>query len=147
MIVVWLDPGLLTGMCVYDLTGDFLVHLDEHNSYNTGQLIEYAGAGQRASVGWESYTIMKGPQTQAPWSLEVIGMAKYLCARHGHEVLPEAAPKAREVCTTSMLRKMGWYSQVKGKKDALSSAQHMVAWMIRTGTVPDRYKDAIFGDL
>lgn len=161
MIVLWFDPGLLTGVTAYDLTNDKLILCDEFDYIHTGGTLDLDIASPISSfvetmlaidtsatwVGWESYRIMKGAQSQAPWSLEVIGMLKYLCAREGYSVLPEAAPSDRNVCTPAMLKAMGWYDHCKGKKDALSSAQHMVAWMLRENKLPDKYKEAIYGPL
>lgn len=147
MIVTWLDPGLLTGVCVYDFDASSLVMLNEFEYKNTGEALEQLRAYDGVVVGWEAYTILKGAQTQAPWSLEVIGMARYLCAKHGYTVLPPADPNARKVCTTNMLRGIGWYPKVKGKKDALSAAQHMVSWMIRTNHLPKEFEETIYGSL
>jgi hypothetical protein len=101
----------------------------------------------RVQVGWETYRIMKGPQTQAPYSLEVIGALKYMCLRHGYKILEPAAPAERLVCTPKMLKDIGWYDKIKGKKDAKSAAQHCIAWWLRTNTLPECYHEAIYGPL
>lgn len=162
MITLWFDPGLLTGVCAVDPeTGD-LLYLDEHDLLRTGQLLDpgmqlfdgpepllthlwlISGGVQ---VGWEKYAILKGPQTQAPWSLEAIGMIRYQCQKYGYKILEPAEPLQRKVCTAKMLKDIGWYPKVKGKKDALSAAQHCVAWWLRTDTLPEQYCDAIYGPL
>src|ERR1700722_3515069 len=161
MLTLWFDPGLLTGVCAVDSgTGD-LLYLDEHDLLRTGQMLEWGVQtfhGPKplidgmtlltgVQVGWESYRIMKGPQTQAPWSLEVIGALKYQALKHGYKILEPAAPAERLVCTPKMLKDIGWYPKVKGKKDALSAAQHTVAWWLRTDTLPEQYTEAIYGPL
>lgn len=160
MLAIWLDPGLLTGVCAVDAESGDLLYLDEHDLLRTGQLLEpdiqtfhgpepLIGAWNRhaVSVGWETYCKLQGPQTPAPWSLEVIGAARYLCLKYGYTILDPQAPKVREVCTDRMLRDIGWYGKIKGKKDAKSAAQHTVAWWLKTNTLPERYHDAIYGPL
>lgn len=162
MIAIWFDPGLLTGVCAVNAKTGEVLYLDEHDLLNTGQLLEpgvqtFYGSPPLldalhlltgvVSVGWETYTILKGAQSQAPWSLEVIGMIKYQCAKYGYTVLKPASPAQREVCSVSILKAIGWYPRVKGKKDALSAAQHTVAWWLRTDTLPEQYHDAIYGAL
>lgn len=163
MIAAWFDPGLLTGACVYDFGRDELVLLDEFDYIRTGHVIDVADDNWLLdnyltehyelfeepviAVGWENYRIMKGPQTQAPWSLEVIGELRYLSNKYGYQVLDTAEPKAREVITGQMLKNVGWYPKVKGKKDAYSAAQHLLAWTLRENILPERFKDGIYGTL
>lgn len=157
MIAAWFDPGLLTGVCVYDFENDELILLDEFDFINTGLVLDTQERGsllskmgyfkQEIRVGWENYRIMKGPQTQAPWSLEVIGELRYLSAKYNYTVLDTAEPKAREVITGQMLKRMGWYPKVKGKKDAYSAAQHCAAWMLRENILPEKFKEPIYGTL
>lgn len=160
MIAAWFDPGLLTGVCIYDFDLDELLYLDEHDYYHTGQLIEPgiqtfngppplidAISRHYVHIGWENYRIMKGAQSQAPWSLEVIGELRYLSAKHKYKVLEPAEPSARNVITGQMLKNIGWYPKVKAKKDAYSAAQHFLAWCLREHILPDKYKDGIYGPL
>jgi hypothetical protein len=147
MLTVWLDPGLLTGVCIVDARSGDLLYLDEHDLFHTMQPLEELAGFQAVSVGWESYTILKGPQGQAPWSLEVIGAAKYVCQRNGYTVLTAAAPSARLVTKDTMLKAMGWYPKIVGKKDAKSAAMHTVAWWLRTDTLPDQYRNAVYGSI
>lgn len=158
MLTLWFDPGLLTGVCAVDsVTGDVAL-LDEFDLLRTGQVLEpgiqlFQGPRplidglHQVQVGWETYRIMKGPQTQAPYALEVIGMIKYLCMRNGYTILTEAAPAQRLICTPKMLKDIGWYEKVRGKKDAFSAAQHTISWWLRTDSLPNRYKSAIYGPL
>lgn len=167
MIAAFFDPGLLTGACVYDFSRDELVLLDEFDYINTGlvldseepgwKLEDYVvrnisldvqdNLGDNIAVGWENYRIMKGPQSQAPYSLEVIGELKYLCAKYGYTVLDTAEPMSRNVITARMIKDIGWYPFVRGKKDAFSACQHFLAWTLRENILPDKFKDGIYGGL
>lgn len=158
MITIWFDPGKLSGVCAVDTKTGQVLMLDEFDLRHTGRVLEVGmptfhgappliDAFSDVQVGWETYTIMKGPQTQAPYSLEVIGMIKYMCLRNGYSMLQPAAPNQREICSLNMLKEIGWYQQVKGRKDALSAAQHTVAWWLRTDSLPVQYHDAVYGPL
>lgn len=160
LIAAWFDPGLLTGVCVFDFQKDELLLLDEFDYIRTGEVLEpkpqtFAEPAplidvlnrDRVHVGWENYRIMKGPQSQAPYSLEVIGELKYLCAKYGYTVLDTAEPMSRNVITAKMIKDIGWYPFVKGKKDAFSACQHFLAWTLRENILPDKFKDGIYGGL
>jgi hypothetical protein len=148
MFVCWLDPGLLTGITMYNFDYNEFSYCDEHDLAWTGKVLErYREKRDDLHVGWETYTIMKGPQTQAPWSLEVIGMTKYICAKQGYTLLNPQAPKTREVVTDKMLRDLGLYDMIKGKKDAKSSLQHCIAWMIINKKLPTDWEKNVYGKL
>jgi hypothetical protein len=162
VIAAWFDPGLLTGVCAYDFEADELILLDEFDYINTGLVLDadergwllekhvvaqYGEPFPDIRVGWENYRIMKGPQSQAPWSLETIGELRYLSAKYGYTVLDTAEPSARNVITGRMLKDIGWYPKVKAKKDAYSAAQHCLAWMLRENILPDKYKEPLYGSL
>lgn len=146
MLALWYDPGLLTGVTAYDFVTDQLTYCDEHDMLRIGEHLEGLHRND-VYVGWETYTIMKGPQTQAPWSLETIGVIKYICDKYGYAKLNPQAPKVREVCTVKMLRDIGIYDMVKGKKDALSSLQHMVAYMLVHNRLPKEWEPHVYGKL
>lgn len=163
MIACFFDPGLLTGACVYDFDQDELVLLDEFDYIRTGHVLDqdnddwlledhvtqhYGVFGHPDFlVGWENYRIMKGPQSQAPYSLEVIGELKYLSDKHGYTVLKPPEPKARTVITADMIKRCGWHPQTAGKKDAFSAGQHFLAWCLRSNCLPNKYKDAVLHGL
>lgn len=161
MIVVFFDPGLLTGVCAYNFGTDRLLLLDEFDYKNTGLVLdaseygsmlyvdgyEYLMPAADVWVGWENYRIMKGPQSQSPWSLEVIGELKYLCHKYQYTVLEDADPSWRLVCTDQMIKNMGVYDRIKGKKDAKSSFQHFIAWCLRENCLPEKWKGPIYETL
>jgi hypothetical protein len=151
MITIWLDPGKLTGVATYDSdTDEFWA--DEFDYARTGKMLEtifnhHGKAGLQ--LGWESFTINEktARNSQAPWSLEVIGIARYLAWRHGVTVLQEARPGERDVITPSMLKACGVYDMLVNKKDALSASQHCVAYLLRKRELPQRFKEAILGEI
>jgi len=160
MIVAWFDPGLLSGVCVYNFYTQELELLDEFDYKNTGLVLdadEYGSllygdyevdfARGNLWVGWENYRIMKGPQTQAPWSLEVIGELKYLCHKYRYTVLEDADPSWRLVCSDQMIRNLGMYDKIKGKKDAKSALQHFVAWCLRENCLPEAWRKPVYDTL
>jgi hypothetical protein len=153
MITVWLDPGKLTGVAVYEGVADSF-YADEYDYARTGSFLENcfsASPGYEGGIrlGWESFTITAktAQNSQAPWSLEVIGIARYLAWKYDVPVLQEARPGDRDVITPNLLRACGVYGMLIGKKDALSAAQHCVAYLLRSKQLPQRFKEAILGEI
>jgi hypothetical protein len=89
-----------------------------------------------AWVGWEHYNIRpKSPPTDAHYAIEMIGVCRRVATLHRSVILPRAEQEQRKVATREMLEHLGWW--VPGKDDAQSAAQHLLAWMMRSGNLPD----------
>lgn len=153
MITVFLDPGKLTGVARYS-KGANVYRADEWDYARTGEFLEklFASAAEvhtHVQVGWESFTIteMTARNSQAPWSLEVIGIARYLAWKYDVPVLPQASPNQRNIITPAILKRVGIYDMVVGKKDALSALQHLCAWQLRNSEVPSQLKEAILEEI
>jgi hypothetical protein len=156
MIVVFLDPGLLTGVAYYDYDHGICI-ADEFDFMRTaGELeklvtLNYFATKEKMTlgIGWETFriTAKTAQNTAAPWSLEVIGMARYLAQKNRATILPPAAPGDRLVVTDQMIKDLGLYDAVRGKKDAKSALQHLIAWQLRSNKLPDAWKEPIYGPL
>lgn len=138
--VLWVDPGGMTGLATYHPQGGFWC--DELDFTTTGRVVNeithnFAG---RLLVGWERFTI--GPGTHknragdAHSAIEAIGVVRFMATIHECPLLTPAAPGDRDKATMAMLKALGWWKP--GKDDAQSAAQHLLAWMLRSGCVPDR---------
>lgn len=134
--VMWCDPGLMTGLswlwaggiCHYAAEWDFDGAADQIER-SCEQL------GPQLSVGWEAYHIRVNlPQTHAHTAIEMTGVIKRYARKHGCVLLEPADPAERKKATRAMLVQLGWW--VPGKDDAQSAAQHMLAWLMRTGNLP-----------
>lgn len=142
--VMWLDPGKTTGIASY---------LADADNFQSGQL-DFLGTCQTLErwatsryillkLGWEKYIVTGGRRTGLPeYSYEVIGVAKWMCSRYGIEPLPSVPSSARIVASHAMLKKVGWYAP--GNGHANDAAQHLLAYYLRTRTLPSQLHEKLF---
>lgn len=157
--VMWIDPGGMTGIATLLSEPSLPGFTDLAHSYprfaateltfeNACAAIEgmcgmYAG---HLAVGWERFDI--GPDTHKKTregvydALHMIGVCRYVVPRWGCRVLTPAAPADRLIATMDDLKRLGWW--VPGKDDAQSAAQHMLAWLIRTGELSPAQREALY---
>lgn len=156
MIACWLDPGLLTGVAFYDYHHK-TAYADEfdfmHTAVKLEELVRYNSIDNKESlclgIGWETFriTAKTAQNTAAPWSLEVIGMARYIAQKSRATLFSPAAPGDRLVVSDRMISDIGMYDQIRGKKDAKSALQHLVAWQLRENKLPEEWKEKVYGPL
>ena len=96
------------------------------------------------SIGWERFLITERTArlTQAPWSLEVIGMTRYIALRNGYRILTPAAPGDRDLGQVEMVDALGWCPRGM-RDDGMSACQHLLAWMLRSQSAPQYVRDMI----
>ena len=136
--VMWIDPGDMTGIA-WLLNGGTQFQADEYSFGNAAYQIEVWCAAHRAqlAIGWERYTIRRDkPQTHAYDALGIIGIARYLTAKHHCYVLPPAEQHTPKTFERKQLEAIGWW--VPGKDDAQSAANHMLRYLWRSGNLPPR---------
>lgn len=140
-IVVWLDPGKITGVAAYTTQlngGQFFAH--EYDFYTTGRALEDVCCRNRDGslwLGWETFKIFPGtPAADAHHAIEMIGVARFTAMHHGVRILTPADPDQRKVGSPAKLKALGWWKP--GMKDAQSAAQHLLAYMMRTNNLPPR---------
>lgn len=131
--VLWIDPGDMTGLAYYHPSTPAAM-IDEFPFQVACAHIETICKidRDRLLIGWERYDIDPSrPQTHAHDAIGVIGVARYFASFYGCHILPPAAPDDRKVATPKMLKHLGWWRP--GKDDAQSAAQHLLAWLLRSG--------------
>lgn len=138
--VMWIDPGGMTGIAVW-WPDPFApgVLITEADFDGAADQIEQACAfwGSGLDVGWEDFHIHpKTPARDAHLAIEMIGVARRAQRKNGCRNIGPAQPDQRKKATKAMLEAIGWW--MPGKDDAQSAAQHALAWMLRTGNVPNR---------
>lgn len=135
--VMWVDPGKATGIALWSIYIRNKFQVWELDFMGASRCIESICASYRHElwVGWEHFTI--GPRTPAAdahSAIEMIGVTRLHAMSYACTILPRAMPDERTVATAKMLIELGWW--LPGKDDAQSAAQHLLAWMLRTGKVP-----------
>ena len=136
--VLWVDPGKMTGVAWY-WAGPGGFAAGEHDFMAAGDVVENGcqAWGTYLAIGWERFAIRpKTPPDDAHHAIEMIGVCRRYALRYGCRILQPAAPGDRDVATMRMLKALGWWTP--GKDDAQSAAQHMLAWLMRTGQVPPK---------
>lgn len=134
-LVVWLDPGLTTGMAWWDPR----VEIFGSWQYEKGDLlkrIEYlvqTHEGQ-VGIGCEHYIIAgRSPGNPKP-SLEVIGAVEAGAGEGRYCLLPPMPSAARKLGSAVLLRRLGWYKP--GKDHANDAAMHLLAYLFREKRLP-----------
>lgn len=143
--VCWIDPGGTTGVSAWEPMNG--LWQNEGDFMTAGNMIEAicAGHGGLLRIGWEKFNIhSKTPAAGAHLAIEMIGVTRRCAMKYGAMILPLANQNDRNTASPEMLKAMGWW--LPGAKDAQSSTQHLVAYMLRAGCVPDR-EEAIIRDL
>lgn len=130
------DPGLTTGWAVMDRTTG-VVHCGEDDFDAFCALADsWLGTwGGDVHVCGERFTInvATASKTQAPWSLEVIGVVRYLCRKHGcGDLVLQSPSDAKRLVTNAHIRQLGWWKKgTKGHdKDAL---RHLAVQLLKLG--------------
>lgn len=131
-LIVWADPGLITGLAHYDRatrtfgSGQYdkpalLARLEELN----------AAAGDRmVLLGWEAYLKTGGPQAgTSEYSEEVIGALKDFARTFYVRTLTPQPSSARKLGGKVFLRRLGWYKS--GQVHANDASMHLLADLMR----------------
>lgn len=123
--VLGVDPGKKTGVALFDLFFETMVDGWEVLDDKLGFLLEETIDKYRPAVVSEAFVINSATvrNTQAPWSLEGIGIARYLSRKYGvhFEVQPQSS--AKRFATNERLHALGWYVPGRGH---LADAQRQV---------------------
>ena len=135
-VVLWLDPGGMTGFAALISSRDYWA--DEFAWEGacdrlTGWANYYHGM---LHIGYEKFTILPGTHklSAQPEAYEFPGVIKHIARQFGCHLLPPAMPRERELATPAMLQTLGWW--VPGKNDAQSAAQHLLAFLLRENCLP-----------
>jgi hypothetical protein len=87
--------------------------------------------GPNLWVGWELYIVTQGGgKVGTPkYSLETIGMLKWICHSHDVTVLKAMPSASRKLGDEVKLKRLGW--RKPGKVHANDAAMHLLAWHLR----------------
>lgn len=145
-LVMWFDPGLTTGWA----------YLENDVSFNSGQCqFEDVGSmlttwaeslGPSLWVGWELYNVTQGGgKSGTPkYSLETIGMLRWICHANDVTMLRPVPSASRKLGDEIKLKKLGW--RKPGAVHANDAAMHLLAWHLREGRLPRHLLDLVLSD-
>jgi hypothetical protein len=128
-----IDPGLATGVCLIDL-------LDPENPVKVwsaevsttefyGNIAELV-AQKETHVVIEDFkiTVETGKLSDAPWSLNLIGVVQYLCYLNG-KVLDLQLPSQKPFADNDKLRAVDFW-HVGGEGHANDALRHAMVWIV-----------------
>lgn len=136
LCVMWFDPGRTTGYAALYAGERFASN--ELSPRATAAFADVAARafGPHLWLGWERYVVTQGGGRagRPEHALEVIGVLRATCERHGVTMLQPAAAGTRVIATSDMLRRLGWYRP--GRGHANDAACHLLAWALRARALP-----------
>lgn len=133
------DPGLATGWCwisvVKGSTPEFIV-TGESEPMPFLSLAE--GFIERVdAVVCESFIItpQTGKNSQAPWSLELIGALRWLCHKESVPFVLQSPADAKSFANDARLERIGW--KRTATDHGRDAQRHAVLWLARNGFLDD----------
>lgn len=141
LIVMWYDPGLTTGWACLTANGDF--DSGQLSFTETGEDLAQTAQiyGPALWVGWELYNVTQGGgKAGTPkYSLETIGMLKWICHANNVTVLKPMPSSSRKLGDEIKLKRLGW--RRPGMRHANDAAQHLLSWALREKRLPPHLRD------
>lgn len=128
-----LDPGLATGVCLIDLIdpeNPVKVWSAEVSTTEFYDKIEELVAQKETHVVIEDFkiTVETGKLSDAPWSLNLIGIVQYLCYLNG-KVLDFQLPSQKPFADNDKLRAVDFW-HVGGEGHANDALRHAMVWIV-----------------
>jgi hypothetical protein len=150
--VIAVDPGKKTGLALFTYDGDsdpvLVLAKEADQMAMAGEIelmIETARAQPTVSdieVVYERFIINAQTvrNSQAPYSLEQIGIIKYVChvnGIHPDKIFVQSPSDAKKMFSNVALRKLGyWFSG--GEGHAMDAIRHGLLRLVKTGWPPKR---------
>lgn len=145
-LVMWFDPGLTTGWASLEISALFDSGQAPFEDIGV-MLTSWAEAlGSRLWVGWELYNVTQGGgKSGTPkYSLETIGMLKWICHSHDVTVLKAMPSASRKLGDELKLKRLGW--RKPGQVHANDAAMHLLAWHLREKKLPPYLLSQVLGE-
>lgn len=135
--VLAVDPGKMTGYVIYQ---------DGKRTEGEAPAEEFVKIAEKLietkeidSVVCERFIISSqtGKLSQAAWSLEQIGVLKYLCEKHGAPFTLQNAADAKLFASEDRLKTLKW-SKPKGAGHARDAQRHLLLYLVKNDLIDDR---------
>lgn len=140
---VALDPGKMTGVATWDQVNGFQAQELEVAEVYSFLATNFARAHDETNdellplqLISESFiiTVNTAKNTQAHWSLELIGLMKYKIWEYGAPPLVLQTPQVGKTFgTDAKLKHVGWYT--RGKGHANDAARHLMTFAATRGLI------------
>lgn len=128
-----IDPGLATGVCLIDLSdpeNPVKIWSKEVDINQFMDGIEELVSNKETHVVIEAFkiTVETGKLSEAPWSLELIGIVRYLCYLNGKE-LDLQLPSQKPFADNDKLHAVDFW-HVGGEGHANDALRHAMVWIV-----------------
>jgi hypothetical protein len=144
-----IDPGGMTGMAVLftppgSWGGFWCSEWPFHEFCRQFESVAVAYRDELA-VFWERFQITARTHklTPQPDAMHVIGVCRYLAAKHGCRVLPEARQATPSPGEQAQLRALGWW--LPANNDAQSAAGHLLRYLVQSNELPSEEREILAG--
>lgn len=165
MYVMWIDPGTVSGVAVYEDTmpvGSVMSH--RFTSYELGReellsvvektaqrvtLRVSSGSEDKFVIGMEDYIITRSTakKTQQRWPLEIIGAVRHISEKYYNEFVLQS-PETRMFASDDKLKAVEWYKPTVGGH-ANDAARHLLRYLWAEKKLPldltNRINDTVTG--
>lgn len=144
-LVLAVDPGKKTGLSLWsphwsDDRPPEVTELSwpEFPTYVETTVHAYASQGSSMAIVCESFTItvQTAKHTQAPWSLEGIGVCRYVALKYDCEFVLQAPSSAKTFSSDDRLRQLGWWATGRGHGN--DATRHLLLYCATRGWWSDR---------
>lgn len=133
-VIVGCDPGAATGLCrVYPSVGFEAAWTLDHFSACDWLVDTIAHYGPRLVIATEDFIPRGGAKTWQPESVEVNGVVKWACWKHGARLAVQAVADAKMFVSNDRLKLIGWYSKHGQSDHARDAMRHTLLFMARAG--------------
>lgn len=132
--VLAVDPGKKTGLSLWHVDDDrpevTELSWPEFPAYVEEVTAKYE---RDLAIACESFTItvQTAKHTQAPWSLEGIGVCRYLAGKYGCELTLQAPSSAKLFSSDDRLRQLGWWTPGRGHGN--DATRHLLLYVVTRG--------------
>lgn len=126
--VLGVDPGLTTGLALYNVADDGMIVEEEPNG--RAVVMERWIETFQPLVAVETFVITANTHknSAAPWSLELIGVARHLSRKHGCPFVLQGQSASKNFATDTRLKALGWYE--RGKPHAMDAQRQVLLWLV-----------------
>lgn len=133
--IMAVDPGKTSGLALYDRTAESFESFELDFDRTCSTALENAQSkGTDLLIVCESFLITQQTpkNTQAPWSLELIGVMRFLSRTYcGRDITLQAPASAKRFSSDERLRSMGFWT--RGKGHANDAARHLLLTLAGRG--------------
>lgn len=138
--ILVIDPGKTSGIAYHDTVED-KTEFAELNFGETAEFIHSAADLHRDNLIIISESFLITPNTakntQAPWSLELIGVARYAAQKYtGRDLQTQMPSAAKRFASDARLRHIGWWTKGKGGH-ANDAARHLLLFEATRGYIEE----------